>query len=279
MPPTKKKPKDYCGEPFWLDDSDLSTAVSMGLLRPEAPVQHSDPSQDDYDIAYDRRDNVGSEYHGTQKAIQTRCNAFARASGFQLKVESYSSKRNGVGNAKYVCKKLNGQQFFYKEANAEEIVCPFSINVSGIEGFWKVTRVNFAHNHIKNVGFSSRPVAEGTIPRPAKDKRNATQSIAELTRLAESEMLPLYEGKTEKITGAAISDFFVSKGFTVGASAISRIKRVLDEANSIARRVSYHKLESYLKLMAEKTQVPCGSLRKKGMEHSSERVLVSRCWG
>ncbi|KAE9016341.1 hypothetical protein PR003_g15930 [Phytophthora rubi] len=77
-------------------------------------------------------------------------------------------------------------------------------------------------------------------------------------------MLPLYEGKTEKITGAAISDFFVSKGFTVGASAISRIKRVLDEANSIERRVSYHKLESYLKLMAEKKPGSVWKFEKEG---------------
>ncbi|KAG6595821.1 uncharacterized protein IUM83_18218 [Phytophthora cinnamomi] len=40
-------------------------------------------------------------------------------------------------NAKYVCKKLNEQQCFDKEANCEEIICPFSINVSGAEGFWK----------------------------------------------------------------------------------------------------------------------------------------------
>ncbi|GMF60863.1 unnamed protein product [Phytophthora fragariaefolia] len=110
----------------------------MELLRIDVPVQQMDLSRDNYGVAYDRRDNIGSEYHGNPKAIQLRCKAFAQAPGFQLNVDSFSSKRGGVGNAKFVYKKLNGQQGFDKKANREEIVCPFSIHVSGTEGSGKL---------------------------------------------------------------------------------------------------------------------------------------------
>ncbi|KAG3056049.1 hypothetical protein PI124_g23535 [Phytophthora idaei] len=84
----------------------------MGLLRPGVAVQLCDPTMDDYGVGYARRDNVGDEYHGPQKTIQTRYKEFAQACGFQLLVDHFSSKGQGGGNATYVCKKLNGQQFF-----------------------------------------------------------------------------------------------------------------------------------------------------------------------
>ncbi|KAJ8525308.1 hypothetical protein ON010_g15807 [Phytophthora cinnamomi] len=135
--------------------------MSMGLLRSEIPVQQTNPSLDDYGVAYDRRDSIGSEYHGTQKAVQMMFKAFAQAASFQLRVESFSSKYDGVGNT----------------------------------------------------------------------------NTLELTRLVESKMLPLYECKTDKMAGSAISDFFVSKEFKVSLSAISRMKRIVAEANSVERRI------------------------------------------
>ncbi|ETN20442.1 hypothetical protein PPTG_21299 [Phytophthora nicotianae INRA-310] len=93
-------------------------------------------------------------------------------------------------------------QCYDNSIDPNDITCPFSINVSGINGNWKVTRVNFTHNHVKHVGFSARPVAEGSVARPASDKRNRTQDVAALTQLVEAEMLPRYENKTERMTGA-----------------------------------------------------------------------------
>ncbi|GMF33483.1 unnamed protein product [Phytophthora lilii] len=70
----------------------------------------------DVELVSCRKDNIGIETHGSEKAIQARCKEFAKSRGFQLKVAGFSSKHGG-GNAKYVCKKLNGQQFFDKEAD------------------------------------------------------------------------------------------------------------------------------------------------------------------
>ncbi|OWZ15080.1 hypothetical protein PHMEG_00011347 [Phytophthora megakarya] len=61
-----------------------------------------------------------------------------------------------------------------------------------------VSRVNFCHNHIKHLGFSSRPVTESTISRPPMDKRNTTQQAKNLADLVEAEMLALYERKPKK---------------------------------------------------------------------------------
>ncbi|OWY99981.1 hypothetical protein PHMEG_00028925 [Phytophthora megakarya] len=72
----------------------------MGLLRPGIAVPQD---QDGYGVAYARRDNVGTEYHGSQKAIQLRCKEYAQACGFQLVVQHFSSKGQGGGNAKYAC--------------------------------------------------------------------------------------------------------------------------------------------------------------------------------
>ncbi|OWZ10247.1 hypothetical protein PHMEG_00016928 [Phytophthora megakarya] len=153
------------------------------------------------------------------------------------------NKRNGIENAKYACKKLYGQQVFDKEVSLEDVVCPFLFNACGIEGFWKVTRGKCCHNHVRQVGFSSRPVAEGTIPRPLKDMRNNTQNLLEIRRLIEVEMLPMYEGKTERMTGVVISDFVIGRGFKLSASAISLIKLTMEAANATERLTSYQKLE------------------------------------
>ncbi|POM76370.1 Hypothetical protein PHPALM_6396 [Phytophthora palmivora] len=117
------------------------------------PVQQADSTHEDFGTAYARRDNVGAEYHGSQKVIQLRCKEYAKACVFQLLVQHFSSKGQGGGNAKYVCKKLNGQQFFDKTVANEDMSCPILINVSGCDGFWKISRVKFCHNHIKHVGF------------------------------------------------------------------------------------------------------------------------------
>ncbi|ETN23998.1 hypothetical protein PPTG_00465 [Phytophthora nicotianae INRA-310] len=196
----------YGNAPFILEPGDLTSAIVSGLLRPNVFVQQTDRNLENYGVAYSRKDNIGIETHGSQKAIQTRCKEFAKSRGFQLKVAGFSSKHGG-GNAKYVCKKLNGQQFFDKEADQGAISCPFFFNVSGVAGEWKLIRANFCHNHLKNVGFSGRLVAEATIARPDKVLRNTTQQVDEMIHLVRSEMLNKYEGKTDRMTGAAIAKF------------------------------------------------------------------------
>eukprot|EP00644_Phytophthora_capsici_P008107 jgi/Phyca11/125815/e_gw1.60.138.1 len=156
---------------------------SLGLLRQDVQIEVTDCSKSNYGVAYQRRENIGIETHGSQKAIQERCKELAQLSGFQLFVKSFSSKANDNGNAKYVCKKLNGQQFFDKNTSYDEIKCPFAINVNGVDGSWKVTRINFAHNHVMRVGFTEQPPAEGTLARSHLAKRNTTQDLVTLTHL------------------------------------------------------------------------------------------------
>ncbi|KAG2822520.1 hypothetical protein PC110_g15298 [Phytophthora cactorum] len=90
--------------------------------------------------------------------------------GFQLLVSGSSS-----ANAKYIRKRLHGKQFFDTNLFLERAGCPFYINVSGGSGAWQLTKAKFAHNYLKNVGFSAKSFAESSIPRPAKALRNTTQ--------------------------------------------------------------------------------------------------------
>ncbi|ETM37157.1 hypothetical protein L914_16265 [Phytophthora nicotianae] len=129
--------------------------------------------------------------------------------------------------------------FYDHSIDPNDITCPFSINVSGTNGNWKVARVNFTHNHVKHVGFSGHPVAEGSVARPASDKRNRTQDKAALPQLVEAEMLPRYENKTERMTGAAIASFLLGKNHNIALSAISRIKAAIDERLRGSRVDSY----------------------------------------
>ncbi|ETL82685.1 hypothetical protein L917_17194 [Phytophthora nicotianae] len=104
------------------------------------------------------------------------------------------------------------------------------------------------------VGFTEQPLAEGTIARSKFAKRNTTQDLATLTHLIEAEMLPRYDGKTDKKTGAVISRFLVGKGKNISPSVISRIESSIDERLGGIMTDSYQKLESYLRLVAEKTR-------------------------
>ncbi|ETM33550.1 hypothetical protein L914_19232 [Phytophthora nicotianae] len=170
-----------------------------------------------------------------------------RTSGSRLTdPRSFKWQGKQYWNAKYVCKKLNGQQFFDKNTSYDEIECPFAINVNGVNGSWKVTPTKFGHNHVIRVGFTEQPLAEGIIARSKFVKRNTTQDLATLTHLIEAEMLPRYAGKTDKMTGAAISRFLVGKGKNIGPSVISRIESSIDERLGGDMTDSYPKLESYL---------------------------------
>ncbi|ETO62038.1 hypothetical protein F444_20017 [Phytophthora nicotianae P1976] len=194
-----RKARTFGSASFVVNDSELDMARSLGLLRQDVPIQGTDSSKSKYGVAYQRRENIGIETHGSQK------------------------------NTSY-----------------DEIECPFAINVNGVNGSWKVTPTKFGHNHVMRVGFTEQPLAEGIIARSNFVKRNTTQDLATLTHLIEAEMLPRYAGKTDKMTGAAISRFLVGKGKNIGPSVISRIESSIDERLGGDMTDSYPKLESYL---------------------------------
>ncbi|KAG6950510.1 hypothetical protein JG688_00014118 [Phytophthora aleatoria] len=71
------------------------------------------------------------------------------------------------------------------------------------------------------------PIAHGKLQQQVKRGNTRTQDVATLTTLVETEMLPRYDGKTDKMTRAAISSFLLGKRHKVARSAVSRIKGIL----------------------------------------------------
>ncbi|GMF17469.1 unnamed protein product [Phytophthora lilii] len=150
---------------------------------------------------------------------------FALRCGFQIFVQQTSVKPNNSGNAKFACKKLNGTQYFDHETPPEKLKCPFYMNVNGNAGQWRITKANFAHNHLKFVGTAKAPCAEGIISRSERAMRNTTQQIVQLTTLVETEMLPTHNHSTASMSGTAVRKVLKSKGADVSSSAISRMKQ------------------------------------------------------
>ncbi|KAG3126743.1 hypothetical protein PI126_g22193 [Phytophthora idaei] len=177
---------------YVVDAADLTTAREMGLLREGVKVESDDSSSADYGVAYDRQNNIADNSFASQKLARACCKSFAVRCGFQIFVKQSSAKANNSGNAKYKCKKLNGAQFFDRETPLDRLECPLYINAFGQDGEWEITKANFAHNHVKYTGFTEVPCVEGTITRPDRAKRNATQEVEKLTALVESEMLPAH---------------------------------------------------------------------------------------
>ncbi|OWZ02667.1 hypothetical protein PHMEG_00025729 [Phytophthora megakarya] len=68
-------------------------------------------------------------------------------------LQKLAGSKLSSANAKYTCKRLNGQQFFDDQLSHELARCPFFVNVSGGTGAWQPTKANFCHSHLKNVGF------------------------------------------------------------------------------------------------------------------------------
>ncbi|POM62887.1 LOW QUALITY PROTEIN: hypothetical protein PHPALM_27890 [Phytophthora palmivora] len=104
----------------------IAKACELELLRQNVSVQQADSTQEGFGIAYARRDNIG--------IISGLSTMDPKRQFNYLLVQHFSSKGQGGGNAKYVCKKRNGQQFFDKTVANEDMSCPFSINVSGYFG-------------------------------------------------------------------------------------------------------------------------------------------------
>jgi hypothetical protein len=251
-------PRNHGDSPFSVEAS----ARVLDLLRESVPVAVDSPTSDAFGEAYDRQHNIAAVTYESQKAVRGRVKDFAVRCGFQIYVQNSSSKADGSGNAKYVCKKLNGQQYFDISTSEPDLVCPFYMNVYGVDGEWKMTRANFAHNHVKFVGTARRPCAEGTIARPVRDIRNTTQLEKRLVTMLTHEMLPAHDGSTGTFTGKAVASFLKGKGIDVSSSSISRIKCAIDDYIHGDRVESYQKLESYLVLVADKNPGSIWSLEK-----------------
>ncbi|OWY93039.1 hypothetical protein PHMEG_00037708 [Phytophthora megakarya] len=136
-----------------------------------------------------------------------------------------SVKPNNSGNAKFGCKKLNGAQYFDRDTPSEKLECPFYIIVFGKDGKWKLTKANFAHNHIKNIGSTKTPCVEGSVGRPTRPKQNTTERMESLTQLIATEMLPLPGEPTTSLIGEALKTFLFANGADASGSQISRMKQ------------------------------------------------------
>lgn len=262
-----------------LDETDLNEARALGLLRTDMEI-NNDPSMSDYGIAYEKKGGTksagcGSDVFATQKNLQERCKQFAMLRGFQLIVSGSSTRANGGGNVKYKCKKLHGQQFFDPNTPASELQCPFYINGYGKGAAWKITRACFLHNHYKFIGWrppgatsqaalSNNPLGEGDEsatetamkkePQRPTTQRNTTLSTKSLCQMVTEEVdkFPAPAMVMSRLDGKMIKRILLSRGHTINHMMASRIKRHLQEARIKQVRWSFQRLESYLKVVAEK---------------------------
>eukprot|EP00644_Phytophthora_capsici_P012979 jgi/Phyca11/101309/e_gw1.5.1396.1 len=77
-------------------------------------------------------------------------------------------------------------------------------------------------------------------------------------------MLPLYEGKLARVKGTAIAEFLKGKGFTLGPTAISRVKQAIEATHEMGRAPG-----SQL--------VPTLSAERKKLAISGEQCKVTPC--
>ncbi|ETL98399.1 hypothetical protein L917_04516 [Phytophthora nicotianae] len=93
--------------------------------------------------------------------------------------------------------------------------------------------------------------------------RNTTQELQQMMTWVMTELLPMHNRTTDTLTGAVISKFLLGKGFTLGRSAISRMKLDIEDHLRGDITESYQKLQAYFVLMEEKILDLCGdSIRK-----------------
>ncbi|KAE9126403.1 hypothetical protein PF010_g5280 [Phytophthora fragariae] len=79
--------------PFVLDDSDVATAKTFGLLREESPINTTDRRLPDYGESYNKKQDIITVLYASQQAVQQHCKQFALDCGFQL-LEAASSSAN-----------------------------------------------------------------------------------------------------------------------------------------------------------------------------------------
>ncbi|KAF1788102.1 hypothetical protein GQ600_18713 [Phytophthora cactorum] len=193
---------------YVVDAADLTTAREMGLLREGVKVESDDSLSADYGVAYDRQNNIADNSFASQKLACACCKSFA-----------VSQTTRGMPSTS--ARNLTEHSFSTAR-------CPLYINAFGQDGELEITKANFAHNHVKYIGFTEVPCVEGTITRPDRAKRNTTQEVEKLTALVESKMLPAHNRSAVSLTGKAIQTFLKSKGADVSRSAVSRMKLEID---------------------------------------------------
>ncbi|ETP49673.1 hypothetical protein F442_04871 [Phytophthora nicotianae P10297] len=228
---------------FALDTDDLQSAREMGLLLDTVPVESEDSTSTSYGIAYNQQKNIADHEFSSQQSVRACVKSFAQSCGFQIFVRQPSVKPNNSENAKYQL--------------------PVFVNAFGHNGKWKTTKANFCHNHAKFVGFSRVTFVEGTVPRADTAMRNTTQELQQMMTWVMTELLPMHNRTTDTLTGAVISKFLLGKGFTLGRSAISRMKLDIEDHLRGDITESYQKLQAYFVLMEEKILDLCGDSMRK----------------
>ncbi|ETI41669.1 hypothetical protein L917_12568 [Phytophthora nicotianae] len=247
---------------FVLEASDIDFAQNSGLLKKDVPVDMADSSSLNYGRVYNKRKNIADTKFPSQQA-EAAWKTFAKKRGFQLYVKTQSVQANNSGNAKYICKKLNGMQSFDSEPSVEELWCPFFVNGSGKNGKWKVTQANFSHNHLKHVGTTKTPPCEGSLPAPPKALRSTTQRVSDMIALVETDMLSSYNYSVSTMSGTAVKNFLTGKGYDTSLTTVYGIKRKIDDKLHSILLESYRKNCVLIwRSWQTKTQVQIGNLNK-----------------
>jgi hypothetical protein len=250
--PPCRQARLYDKRRFVVDAADLQAIVRLGLLRLSLLINTSGLSVEDYGVACDSQRSVGVDVYAFRAALRSQWNTLAQAGGFQIYVHISSVKPGDSGNAKFGCKKLHGLQYFDTDTPADSLSCSFFINMYGKNGEWKITKANLAHNHVKHIGFTTAPRADGRLPMPAKSLRNTAQELDKLTTIVGEEMLSAHHCSTASMSGKAVQSLLKDKGVDVSLSTVSRIKAAIDRELKGDVRMSYQKLVAYLQLVAGK---------------------------
>jgi hypothetical protein len=168
-------------------------------------------------------------------------------------------------------------QYFDTTTPSVQIQCPFYVNAFGKNGKWKITKIQFCHNHVKHIAFTHAPCTEGAIVASPKAKRIATQKISDLSDIVSKVMLPLHGGSTSTMSGKTINSFLKSKGIEVSTTSLSRVKKNVQDKVDGNFLQSFQKLEGYLNVMATKILDRFGDLRKLWKHQCSVERALSKC--
>lgn len=234
-----------------VDAVDLATARRLGILRSDVEVNMDEMSAQ-FGVAYDRGCNVAVETYPSRKVLLSRCREFATSRGFALRVGNNSwNKNKQEGNAKYVCKKLNGQQQLDPSSDPD---CVFFVNVYGKNNQWKITKISFCHDHHKFVGFQTATFVEGELRDTTSTLRQRDVSFATLQSIVESKMLPAYRGAWSDVKGKAIVACLLDNGHEVSRQVASKLKMAVLDSLQGDMLENYQKVGDYLHQVVKRNE-------------------------
>ncbi|RAW38920.1 hypothetical protein PC110_g4861 [Phytophthora cactorum] len=133
--------------------------------------------------------------------------------------------------------------------------------------------MRLAHDHYRHTGFHVDTFVESNMSEDATRQRQRDVSFTTLQGVLEREMLPAYSGAWIDVTGKPITDFLLSKGYTVNQQTISQLKLRLLDAHQGDMMERYQKLESYLALVAKSH-----SYSHYGFEKTESGVFLRACF-